>query len=230
MKKAVTLILCLICILPSLAQETTTDKNPRNNIRQGFGTHNSFDLGLGFVNPNFRTDGSAYYFEDWDTEGVIYTKENGSFKIKNVNINLYNNTLDALYDENSVYTFDSKNLMKIVVNKKSFRIMEIDGELKIFEQIFRKGFSVYKHYSVLYSEASINPMHARSSNKYIKKAKYFVYNDGELTTIKLSKKAFSKSFQSDKLSQKSITEYIEKSKLSLKKEDDLIKVLNFLAR
>lgn len=230
MKKIIVLLLHIIFILPSLAQETTTDKNPRNNIRQGFGTHNSFDLGLGFVNPNFRTDGSAYYFEDWDTEGVIYTKENGNFKIKNVNINLYNNTLDALYDENSVFTFDSKNLMKIVINKKSFRIFEIDGELQVFEQIFRDGFSVYKHYDVLYSEASVNPMHARSTNKYIKKEKYYLYNNRELTKIKMSKKAFSKLLQSDKVSQQSILEYIEKSKLSLKKENDLIKVLNFVTR
>lgn len=230
MKKIAILLIHIISILPTLAQESTTNKNPRNNLRQGFGTQQSFDAGLGFVNPRFKTDGSAYYFENWDTEGVIYTKENGSFKIKKVNINLYDNKLEAVYDENSVFTFDSKNLMKIVINKKAFRIFEVDGELKIFEQIFKDAFSVYKHYSVLYSEASINPMLNRSTNKYIKKEKYYLYRERELTKMKLSKKSFSKLFQSDTVNPKSIIEYIEKSKLSLKKENDLIEILNFITR
>ncbi|MEP0266298.1 hypothetical protein [Dokdonia sp.] len=230
MKKIAILLLFIISILPTLAQETTSNTNPKNNTRQGFGTHSSFDAGLGFVNPKFKTDGSAYFFEDWNTEGVIYTKKNGSFKIKKVNINLYDNKLEAIYDENSVFTFDSNNLMKIVINKKAFRIFEIDGELKIFEQIFRNGFSVYKHYSVLYSEASVNPMLNRSTNKYIKKELYYLYRENKLTKMKLSKKSFSRLFESDKVNSKSIVEYIEKSKLSLKKENDLIKILNFIIR
>ncbi|MFC4636048.1 hypothetical protein ACFO3O_19215 [Dokdonia ponticola] len=228
MKKATILLVYILCILPSFGQETKTEKNPRNNIRQGFGTHNSFDLGLGFVNPDFKTDGSAYYFEDWETEGVIFTKQNGSFKIKNVNINLYKNTLDALYDENSVYTFDSDNLLKIEINDKIFRVFTIDGEKKIFELFFNEALSVYREYSVLYSEASINPMHARSVNKYIKKEKYYLYTDGELTRMKTSKKAFAKLVQSDDLSQKAIVDYISKNRLSLNDETDLLQVLNFV--
>lgn len=228
MKKATILLLYIVCVLPTFGQETKTEKNPRNNIRQGFGTHQSFDLGLGFVNPDFKTDGSAYYFEDWDTEGVIYTKNNGSFKIKNVNINLFKNTLDALYDENSVYTFDSDNLLKIDINDKVFRIFTIDGEQKIFELFFNETFSVYREFSVLYSEASINPMHVRSANKYIKKEKYYLYNEGELVKIKTSKKAFSKLLQSDKLSQKSIFEYISENRLSLNDETEFLQVLNFI--
>lgn len=229
-KKVAALLVCILCILPSFGQETKTEKNPRNVIRQGFGTHNSFDLGLGFVNPNFKTDGSAYYFEDWDTEGVIFTKQNGSFKIKNININLYNDTLDALYDENSVYTFDSDNLMKIEINDKVFRIFNIDEELKIFELFFNKTLSVYREFDVLYSEASINPMHARSANKYIKKEKYYVYEEGKLIKMKTSKKAFAKLLQSDELNQKTIVEYISKNRLSLNDETDLLQVLNFVSK
>ncbi|WP_299677420.1 hypothetical protein [uncultured Dokdonia sp.] len=230
MKKTVILVIALISVFTTLAQESTTEKNPRNNIRQGFGTHNSFDLGLGFVNPNFRTDGSAYFFEDWDTEGVIYTKDHGSFKIKKININLFDNKLEAIYDESSVYTFDTKNLMKIVINNKVFRVFEIDDELKIFQLVFKDSFSVYKYYHVIFSEGAVNPMLNRSSNKYIKNERYFLYRDKNLTKMKLSKKAFSKLFQSDNLEQQTISDYIQKSKLSLKKEEDLIKALQYITR
>lgn len=230
MKKAIIVILNILCSLPILAQETTTNQNITNTVRQGFGTQRSFDMGLGFINPNFRTDGSAYYFDDWDTEGVIYTKNNGSFKIKNININLYNNTLDALYDENSVYTFGTENLLKIDINDKVFRVFNIEGEQKIFELFFNDKNSVYREFNVIYSEASINPMHARSKNKYIKNEKYFLYTNGDLTRIKTSKKAFAKLFESESVRQDSIMDYIKSNRLSLSDETDLLQVLNFIHR
>jgi len=168
MKKIVILLIHLLFIISSFAQETVSNKKSNNNVtRQGFGTHVGFDTGIGFVNPRIDTDGSAYYFDDWNTEGVVYTKENGSFKIRKVNINLYDNKFEAIYDENSVFTFDSENIIKIEINNKVFRIFKIDEELKIFELVFNDTFSVYKYYSVLYSEASVNPMLNRKNNKYI---------------------------------------------------------------
>ena len=231
MKRIGILLLQIMFIVPSLAQETVTPKKSNNNVtRQGFGTHVGFDTGIGFVNPRVATDGSAYYFEDWNTEGIVYTKKNGSFRIEKVNINLYDNNLEAIYDENSIFTFDSDNIIKIQINSKIFRPLIVDDELKIFEIVFNDTFSVYKHYSVLYSEASVNPMHNRKTNKYIKKAKYYLFQDDKLTPMKLSKKAFSKLFQSEEVTQESILKYIKKSKLSLRKEADLIKVLNFVEK
>lgn len=230
MRKIAVLFLTVISVLPCIAQETTTNTNPRNNMRQGFGNHANYDLGLGFVNPNFQTDGSAYFFENWDTEGMIYTKSNGSFKIEKVNLNIYDNKLEALYDDTSVFTFDSKNLTKIIINGKVFRVFDTDGKFEIYELIHNQKPSVYKFNSVLYSEAAVNPMLNRKTNKYIKQDKYYLYRDGELTQMRLSKKAFSKLLESDDVSQKAILDYIKKARLSLKNEEDLIKVFNFMSR
>lgn len=230
MKKLILFVLAITAMLPAAAQETSTNKNPRNVTRQGFGTHSSYDLGLGFVNPNFITDGSAYYFKNWDTNGVIYTKSNGNFKIEKVNLNLYTSTLDALYDDTSVFSFDSKNLMKIVINEHVFRVFEIGDELKILESIYNDGLSVYKFNSVSFSEGSINPMVNRKVNKYIRKDQYYLYRDRQLIKMKMSSKAFSKLIESEEVSGQSILEYIEKAKLSLKNENDLLKVLTFASR
>ena len=70
----------------------------------------------------------------------------------------------------------------------------------------------------------------RSANKYIKKEKYYIYDKGRLTKIKLSNKFFSKFFKSEIISQESILKFIKKNKLSLKKDTDLIKVLNFVSK
>jgi len=230
MKKIIILLIQIIFILPSLAQEEASEINSINNTRQGFGRHEAFDMGVGYVNPKTKTEGSAYYFDDWNTEGIIYIKDKGRYKIKKVNLNLYNNKLEAIYDENSVFTFNSENLIKIIIDNKVFRIFKIDKELKIFELFFNDKISIYRYYSVLYSKGSKNPMHNRKTNKYIKKTKYYLYREGNLTKMKLSKNSFSKLFQSDKVSQQTIVKYIDNYELTLNKETDLIKVLNFVTK
>lgn len=230
MKTPTILLFQILSIFTALAQNTTGegDSNPINNTRQGFGRFESFDMSVGFVNPRTRTEGSAYYFEDWDTEGVIYIKDKGRVKIKKVNINLYDSTLEAIYDENSVFTFDSDNLVKIVIDDKVFRPFLVNGKLKIFELFFKDNIAIYRFYSTSYSHGSVNPMVNRKTNKYVKNARYYQYRNDELTKIKLSKKSFAKHFQSELLTKDSILDHITKNKLSLNKETDLLEALEFV--
>ncbi len=230
MKNILFTSLIVLSIFSSFAQESVSNPNPLNFTRQGFGVHNGITTNLGFVNPKTLTDGTAYYFDNWDTSGTIYTKSDGNIKIKQVNINLYDSTLEAIYDNKSIFTFDSNNLMRIVIDDKVFRIFEVDGETKIFEQFYNNGNAIYRLYKVIYSEASINPQHARKRNKYIKSAKYYRYQDGELQKFKLSKKAFAKTFETENISEQDIANYMTKSKISLKEEAGLKKVLQFLSR
>jgi|TARA_B110000240_G_scaffold67795_1_gene77230 uncharacterized protein YdeI (BOF family) len=231
MKKRTILLLQILCIFSSFAQEKDNDINPNLNVtRQGFGEQAFLNMGVGFVNAKAKTEGSAYYFDNWNTEGLIYTKDNKRYKIKKVNINLYDNTLEAIYDEGYVFTFNTNNLVKIVINKKVFRVLTLDNELNIFELFFNNRLSIYRYNSVSYYKNSRNPMVNRKDNEYINKEKYYLYDAGSLTKIKLSNKYFSKLFQSETISQEFIMEFIKKNKLSLKKEADLIKVLNFVSQ
>lgn len=231
MKKTIVLLLQLIVMLPILAQNASSTSN-LNVTRQGFGWHSGIDMSMGFVNARPLTEGTSHYFDNWDTEGTIFIKDKGRVKIKKVNINLYDNKLEAIYDENSVFTFDSQNLIRIVINDKVFRTFEFKGETKIFEQIFNNKLSIYRYYNVRYTEASTNPMINRKVNKFTKRAIYYLYNkdNGELTTMKMTKKAISKQIQSDNVSEKSILDFIKQNKLSLSNEIDLIKVFEFASK
>lgn len=226
MKKAFILLIQMMFILPTLAQED--DSNPINVTRQGFGEFRGVNMSLGFVNAKRITEGSAYYFDNWNTEATIYLKEEGRLKLEKVNINLYDNKLEAIYDENNVFTFDSANLVKIVINDKVFRTFEINKELKILELIFNGEFSIYRYYSVIYRKGEANPMLSRKTNKYIKKAKYYVYRDSELTMIKMTKKQLASLLSSDKVSEDSILEFIKQNKLSINDEADLLQVFEFV--
>ena len=227
MKKAIVLLILILTVVPVFAQED--DTNPINTTRQGFGQFEGINMSLGFVNAKRITEGSAYYFDNWNTKGTIYLKEEGRVKLEKVNINLYDNKLEAIYDDNNVFTFDSDNLVKIVINDKVFRTFEINNELKILELVFNEQFSIYRYYSVDYRQGHANPMLSRKTNKYIKKAKYYLYGDnGELAWLKTSKKHLANLLQSDKVSEDSILEFIKDNKLSLNDETDLIKVFEFV--
>lgn len=231
MKKKIVFALCILALTSSLAQERGEGSNSNlNTSRQGFGEQSFFDMGLGFVNPKAKTEGSAYYFDNWETEGIIYTSKKQRFKIKNININLFYNTLDALYDGNSVYTFNNENLVKIVINGKDFRVFKVENEVKILESFFRGTFSVYRYNSVLYRDSSPNPMINRKTNKYVKKSRFYVYKKGNLERLKLSKKSFAKIFQSDTKSKEDILDFIKENKISLSDEEGLLKALNFAGK
>jgi hypothetical protein len=225
MSKIFTLLIQILFILPAFAQEN--DTNPINITRQGFGHLNGINMSLGFVNAQRITEGSAYYFDNWNTEATIYLKEEGRVKLEKVNINLYDSKLEAIYDENNVFTFDSDNLVKIVINNKVFRIFEINKELKILELIFNGEYSIYRHYNISFRKSEANPMLSRSTNKYIKKAKYYVYGNKALTIIKMTKKHLANQLKSDKVSENSILEFIKLNRLSLNDEVDLLQVFEF---
>ncbi|MEP2935447.1 MAG: hypothetical protein ABJM06_07005 [Gilvibacter sp.] len=228
MKTILLIAIQFLFIFPTLAQEPEADTNPINTTRQGFGDMRGIMTAVGFVNPKARTEGSAYYYEDWDSEAMIYLKEQGRYKVSQVNINLYDNTLDALYDDDNVFTFDTKELLQIVIDKTIFRPFELDKKLRILELFYNNKTPIYKHYYISYSKSSANPMINRRTNKYIKNVSYYVFRDGELIKMKLSRKAIAKLFTSDTLSEDAIESYIRDNHLSLKKEADLIQVLNFV--
>ena len=184
-------------------------------------------MSLGFVNGEMRTEGSAYYFNNWDTQGSLLIKEKGRVNIDQVNINLYDNTLEALYEENKVFTFDSDNLIRIVINDKVFRTFEIKGQQIIFELFFNGKAQVYRYFKVLYQQGQANPMLSRQQNKYIKNEKYYLYQDGKLTEMKMTKKAISEMLQTETVSEKDIAAFIKDNRLSLKKEDDLFQIFEF---
>lgn len=227
-KTNVLLIFLTVLSASVFSQSSQNTSNTTNVTRQGFGEHSSYDTNLGFVNARPETDGTVYFFDNWETIGKIYTKANGVYLVEKLNINLLNNTLEAIYDESSVFTFDSDSILQVVINDITFRVIPTEDGLQVLELIYSASPSVYKHFNIIYSEASVNPMHGRKANKYIKNHKYVVYKNGELIKVSLSKKTFAQFFQTDSKDQNAILNFIKKNKLSLKDESNMIQVLDYI--
>ena len=226
------LALLIICTTPLIAQDQKlADLNSSIETSiQGNAYAIDMDLAVSSINGEIGTKNSAYYFDDWDTKGEIFVKDKGKVRIDGVNLNLFDNTLQAVYEENKVFTFDSDRLMKIVINDKVFRIFEIDNKLRIMELFYESKQAVYKYFDVKYVPGSLNTMLNRSANKFIKNEKYFILQDGELLRIKMTKKAIAAQLETETIGQEAILSFIKKGKLRVKKEEDFVKVLNFVNR
>ena len=229
MKYKLSISLILLLSLTVFAQEDEQDSNPLQTTRQSFGDYRGLNMTVGFVNPKTRTEGSAYYYDDWNSEAIIYLKEQGRYKVENVNINLFDNTLETLYNDNNVFTFDTNSLLQIVIEGKIFRPLLEDGELKLFELFYNNGITVYKHYYISYTKSSPNPMINRRTYKYIRNERFYVEKDGIMIRIKLSNRSFSKLFESETHTAEVILDFIEENNISLKDENQLKMVLEFLA-
>ena len=192
--------------------------------RSGFGNQSGFNMGPEFVNARTRTDGSAYYFDAWDLEATIYLKEQGRYKIDKANINLMDNKFEALYDETKVYTFDTKNILQIIIKDKVFRTLTLDGKPTLLELFFNEDITVYKYYTIKYSKSSPNPMVNRRTNKYIRNERYYVEENGRLEKVKLNKRGFAKQFATKELNR----DDIETNDISLNDEAELQQLLNYI--
>lgn len=231
MKKTATYFLFLVLLshYPVIAQNTNSHDNTNiKTTRQGFGFYRGIVMPVDFANPALRTEGSPYYFDNWNNQATLLIKDKGNVKIEKVNINLYANKFEAVYDENNVFTFDSNNLIRIKINDKIFRTFVVEDQIRILELLFDGKLSVYKDYSVTYAEGSPNPMLSRKTNKYIKKPKYYVYDDGTLKEMKMNKKSVSKLLQSENISSEGILDYMKQNKLSLSDEGDLTQLFQYV--
>ena len=229
MKKIALFTCSLLLALPLFAQEP--DNDTQSNIqtsRQGFGNFRGMVLSSGFVNAKMKTKGSRYLFDNWENDGIIYMKDKGRVKVKNVNINMYTNKLEALFDGNKVFSFDSDNLMKLMIDDRVFRIFHDDNGHTLYELVYNGKTPVYKFNRVTYAKGSPNPMSARPSNKYFKHVKYFLYKNGELEKLKVSSNSLSKSLKNEDTDQETIAAFIKKYELDLEKDTDLIKLLEFV--
>ncbi len=232
MKAALLFLIQVFLILPSFAQETEpkSSDNSFQTTRAGFGEMSGFNMGPGFINPRVRTEGSAYYFDNWDTQAVVYLKEQGRYKVEQVNINLMDNKLEALYDENNVVVLETEKVLQVIVNDKIFRALTVDKKPQLLELFYNEKVSVYKHYSIRYRKSDPNPMINRKTNKYTRSETYYLHRDGQLIKIKLTNKSFAKLFATGDHSEEAIVDFIKENDLSLKKDGDLRQVLNFISK
>lgn len=227
MKKLV-LIGVFMSFVSMQAQETTTVKQNdtfmiENMAKMGAGAQN---LGMTsmIINPPKRVQGSVHLFDGWNNRGIFITSEDKKYSLRNINYNVQRNVFESKIGTDSVFTFNTGNIDKIVINNRPFKSIynpAVRAE-NIYEVIFENDkFAILKKYEVELVEGSDNPMVVRPS-KYLLNDSYWVKKRNSVKSFKMKKKNITKLAGKDA---KALEQYAEDNNLSFKDDAEVSRML-----
>ena len=88
-------------------------------------------------------------------------------------------------------------------------------------------YKLMKGFEVKLISGSANPMVNRPNDRYVRGEEYFMMINGLINPIKLKKKSIYKLLKLNKLNTSKLDMFIQSNSLSLKKEADVIKLLDY---
>jgi len=194
--KKVLFILAVLSITLVQSQTNRTDgngSNISNNLVVAANSNPSFGSATVFFNPNKKADGSVHLFKEWNNNAVIHSSDGQRFSLKNINLNLERNTFESKIGMDSLFTFNTNNIKKVIINSKVFKNYFKDGENRVFQEVYSSPeFDILRSYKVTLVKGSANPMLNRSTDKYVQKEFYYIRQNDAINPFKLKKKNVTK--------------------------------------
>jgi len=220
----------LISISCSFAQNNTTlsGSQASNNLNRG--NDLSYGSSMTFYNPKRFIEGTYHLFENWDNIATIYTISNEEFLVKRINLNLTRNSFEAkISDSDSIFSFTFNNIEKIVINNRTYKNYYYNDNNRVYEMLFDTDqYKFMKGFKVKLITGSANPMINRPNDKYVRGEEYFVMINGSISPLKkLKKKFLYKSLGLNNFYISKLDEYIALNSLSMKKEKEVVKLLEY---
>lgn len=176
--------------------------------------------------------GSPYLFDSWNSSNAsIYIKNDKSYKFKNLNYNVQMERFEAKFTEDSILTFNPKNIEKVVLNGKTFR-RYLDPEYQrnsFFEELaVTKSISILRKHEIEIVKGNINPItHKKiAEDQMVQKEKYYYTVDNKtLKETKLNKSSILKSIDPNK--KDALKQYVKDNNLNYSDVNDLKRVLEY---
>ena len=233
MKNINLFIVFLLFSFVALAQTNTVDSGGsqamENYAKLASGNGSNFGNSMMFYNPKRQIDGKFHLFEDWSNTAVIHTLSDDKFLVKRINLNIKRNSFEAKMNESdSIFSFTFNNIKKIVVNNKTYKNYYYDDDNRVYEMLYESDdYKFMKGFEVTLITASANPLVNRPNDKYVRGEDYFIMIEGVINPIKLKKKSLYKTLELDKSNTSRLNMFVESNSLSLKKEEDIVKLLEY---
>jgi hypothetical protein len=182
-----------------------------------------------------ETQGSPYVFDEWESGVVVFKGEEGG-KFKNIKIDLMNNQLEVLYMNTEkilpAAEFKMVKLNRPDLNANTFFQKASDYKyggktLEGFAQVTPVGenFKIITIHSVRVIQSSMNAkiVGANHRKRLARDKKTFLLKKGKLYRVKKKKDVYKVLTKK----QKKLKAYISDHDLSIKKEADLVKILEY---
>ncbi len=225
------LITLLSFITLNAQDEASNNESFVRNMDQALNTLNTNNVSgtsFYFSNPKREIKGSIHLFKDWENRGVLVTEKGEKFKVKNVNVNLKNQTFESKFHRDSIFTFSFSDLDRFVINNKAYKNFYYDEDNRIYELIYEsEKFAILKGYRLELVEGSANPMLNRKDDKYLTKDNYYLFADDAIKPFKLRKKRILRLISDNQSKQDKVQKYVKDKKLSYKNEFDVNKILSY---
>ncbi|MFK7775599.1 MAG: hypothetical protein AB8F94_25880 [Saprospiraceae bacterium] len=182
-----------------------------------------------------ETQGSPYVFDEWESGVVVFKGEEGG-EFKNIKIDLMNNQLEVLY-MNTEKVLPAKDFTMVKLNRPDLHVntffqnaahFKYGGkELKGFAQVTPIGdnFKIVTIHSVRLIQSNMNAkiVGANHRKRLAREKKTFLLKKGKLYRVKKKKDVYKILTKK----QKKLKAYISDHDLGVKKEADLIKILEY---
>jgi len=179
-----------------------------------------------FYNPRIPVDGSEYLFDEWDNKAIVYTKDNYTYSLKNINLNIKRNSFVSKVGKDSVFTFDMNNIDKIIINRKIYKSVFSEDGKRIYQVVYENtNFSILRGFTIQTVPSSPNPMVNRRVDRLVRKQVLFLKKDDAVKKFKLNKRKVLGLVNA--ADEEDVLRYAKDEKLSFRKEEDLNKILEY---
>ena len=219
MKKIAKLTLTILLITNcTLAQKRVTIKKIESRLIT--------NEGVEFVGTLRDKNNDHYMFQKWNNNGVIFV-DRKIYGIGNINFNITTNSVDSRITQDKLFMFQSSSIDSISINNRLFKRV---GTL-LYEVLFeRQNSMLLKKYDVRREvghegRTGVGGMQAPSQTSVI--FKYVIVKPGKrMENIELNKRSILAIFENER---DVLESYAKKEHLSFRKEEDIVKMLNFLS-
>ncbi|CAL2085836.1 hypothetical protein [Tenacibaculum sp. 190524A02b] len=168
--------------------------------------------------------GSKFRFKSKNVEGSILDGKGDNYTLKGLNVDNNEDKFTYSISKDSLFYFDHVKKAKIngvFFLKKEGKILEVLSE--------GRNISLYLHNEKIIKKEMVDKLSGKivKPKQWLTKKSYYIHSieSDELIKTKLKKKSILKLLE--KGTKKEITSFLKKNKLNLKKEVDVIKLLNY---
>ena len=175
-------------------------------------------------------EGSVYLFDEWENKGVIVIGKK-RYIVDNINFHIVQSVFMSKIEGDSTFVYNAKGIDEIYVKDKLYKNFynSNEGTNKFYEVIYEdQKTTILKGYTVTLIQASPNPMVNRSKNKIKRHSSYYIFKNGGIQSFKLKKSSILNLIGNDYV--QNLQQYVKDNNLSYKKENNVIKMLNYVSK
>jgi hypothetical protein len=182
--------------------------------------------GIEFIGELKDKKNDLYSYTNWDNKGVIFV-DNKRYYLSNLNFNVTTNSFDSRIKREKYFSYKSSEIDSVTINNHMFKKVSNSFYEVLFEtenNLFLKKYDIkYKAGSVSRLDGSIG----KSTTALI--YKYLIKSDDSIKMISLNKRSILDLLESD-FDKENLETYVKTENLSYKKEEDTIKIFEFILK